>query len=182
MPLKSVPSTQTAGTNFAPYVANVELKYETFYKLLHNVDSIRGSPAAPLLNRRQSKSMTEGIDRKASSNDLSTLYDLTSSRIARVYCAVAAAALLAYLCLFDDTFGEAVLGHAHLLPSGLHFHRSRRTEAIVSRVPALQHPHYTGNHAFSSGRRTLAYCCFYSGADMYMTAECTARLVYLVFF
>lgn len=66
------------------------------------------------------------------------------TRFANIYCAAVGAALLAYLCLFDERFGQMFLGHMPPLPPGLHCHRSARTDAVVSMVPALRFPYYKG--------------------------------------
>lgn len=76
-------------------------------------------------------------------------------RMASVYCAVAGAALLGYLCLFDKRFGVAVLGFVPRVEPGVYCKRSPRAEAVISRVSALRHPYYKGYWLIQSRRSYL---------------------------
>lgn len=52
--------------------------------------------------------------------------------------------VMLYFRVSKKDFAQVILGQRPIHPSGLYYRRSPRAEAIVSRVPTLQHPHYKG--------------------------------------
>ncbi|CAM9152607.1 unnamed protein product [Ectocarpus sp. 12 AP-2014] len=75
--------------------------------------------------------------------------------IARNYCIAAGLALLVHRTFFDGRF-EELRRLSHLRP-GLHCGRTARTDAIISMVPALQHPHYKGTPWIIGGDLATLY-------------------------
>ncbi|CAM9385673.1 unnamed protein product [Pylaiella littoralis] len=83
------------------------------------------------------------------------LFVLGGLGVASTFCITTGAALLAYLCLFDERFRRSE--PASQLAPGVHCRRSPRAEAIMAIVPAFQHPYYKGTPWIIGGDMATLY-------------------------